>query len=346
MIKTPRHPFIELTIARILTTVREPEILFWGLIFPTLMALGLGIAFTSSPEPLIVVGVEETQGADHLIELLDAHRGVEVFSLLRSETAAALRDGRAHLVVTPDIPPTYRYDPTRPESRLARLVVDDLLQGASGRKDIWSGRENHLVAPGSRYIDWLVPGLLGMNIMGMGMWGIGFSVVVQRSRKLLKWLIATPMRRFHFLGALVAARLVFLGLETLVLLGSARLVFGIPIEGSMVNIAAVSLLGAVTFGSIGLLVASRVRTIEGVSGIINVVMVPMWIASGVFFASSNFPDPLQPLIQAMPLTALVDALRGVMLNGDGLKVLASELLILSAWGSVSFAVALKLFVWR
>ena len=201
-------------------------------------------------------------------------------------------------------------------------------------------------APGYRYVDWLIPGLLGMNIMGTGIWGIGFQIVTQRSRKLLKRMMATPMQRAHYLGSFVVARLVLLALEVAALVGVAWLIFDIPIEGSLVTLALVALVGAMAFGGIGLLTAARPRTIEGVSGIMNVVMAPMWIASGVFFAASNFPDPLQPFIQAMPLTALVDALRGVMLYGDGLGTIGFELLILFAWTGGSFVLALRLFRWR
>ena len=342
----PRHPFIELTIARLLTMLREPEMIFWVFVFPLLMALALGIAFRTPSETTVAVGVEEGAGAAELAATLSAHQGVEIVRVAPGETATALRDGLAHVIVAPGKPPAYRYDPTRPESRLARQTVDDLLQRAAGRKDVWTGREETVTVPGSRYIDWLIPGLLGMNIMGTGMWGIGFTLVVQRARKLLKRLIATPMRRPQFLAALVTARLVLLGLEVAALVGFARLIFGVPIEGSLASLAVVSLLGAMTFGGLGLLTASRARTVEGVSGIMNVVMVPMWICSGVFFAASNFPDPMQPFIQALPLTALIDALRAVMLDGSGLIATGSELLILAAWGAGSFGLALKLFRWR
>ena len=342
----PRHPFVEMTLTRLLILVREPEMIFWVFIFPLLMALALGIAFRSPSEAPVAVAVEEGSGAAALLGALSAHDNVEVVSVDPGGTGAALRDGLAHVVVVPSDPPTYRYDPTRPESRLARQTVDDLLQRAAGRKDVWTGRSETVTAPGSRYIDWLIPGLLGMNIMGTGMWGIGFTLVVQRTRKLLKRLIATPMRRHQYLAALVTARLVLLAIELVALVGFARLMFGVPIEGSLVSLAAVSLLGAMTFGGIGLLTASRAQTIEGVSGIMNVVMAPMWICSGVFFASSNFPDAMQPFIQALPLTALNDALRGVMLDGNGLVANGPDLLILAAWGGASFGVALRIFRWR
>ena len=261
-------------------------------------------------------------------------------------TETALRDGLAHIVVVPGDPPRYRFDPARPESRLARQTVDDLLQRAAGRRDVWTGRDEAVTTTGSRYIDWLIPGLLGMNIMGTGMWGVGFTLVLQRTRKLLMRLIATPMRRHQYLAALVAARLVLLGLEVAALVGFARLLFGVPVNGSPLALGVVSLLGAMTFSGIGLLTASRAQTIEGVSGIMNVVMAPMWICSGIFFAASNFPEPLQPFIQALPLTALVDALRAVMLDGDGLLAIGPELLIVAAWGAASFVLALRIFKWR
>ena len=182
--------------------------------------------------------------------------------------------------------------------------------------------------------------------MGTGMWGVGFAVVVARSRRLLKRMVATPMRRSHYLASLVLARLAFLGLEMLVLLGFSWLAFGVAVAGSLLTLVGVALIGALAFGGIGLLTASRARTIEGVSGIMNVVMVPMWVARGVFFASSNFPDAAQPFIQALPLTALVDALRGVMLNGEAFAGVLRPVGILTLWGMVTFAAALRTFRWQ
>ena len=265
------------------------------------------------------VAVQDGPGAAAMVERLSDATDLTVIVIPPSTDLSAPRDGLASLIVVPGDPPTYRYDPARPESRLSRLLVDRALREAedpvapSQRATI-----EEVSAPGSRYIDWLIPGLLGMNIMGTGMWGVGFSIVVARSRKLLKRMVATPMRRSHYLASLVLARLAFLGLEMLALLGFAWVAFGVTMGGSLLNVVTVALIGALAFGGIGLLTASRARTIEGVSGIMNVVMVPMWVARGVFFASSNFPDEAQPFIRALPLTALVDALRGVMLNGEAL----------------------------
>ena len=341
-----RHPLAALTLARFRLTIREPEMVFWVFVFPILMALALGIAFQTRGEEPAPVAVRDTPGAAPVLAALARAGDLEGFGAREEDELALLRDGRAHLVVVPGSPPTYRYDPVRPESRLTRLLVDRALTAEAGHDPAWTARTEEVATPGSRYIDWLVPGLLGMNIMGSGMWGLGFGIVVSRSRKLLKRMIATPMRRSHFLASLVISRLAFLGLEMLALLGFAAWVFGVGNEGGFAALVVVALVGALAFGGIGLLTASRARTIEGVSGIMNVVMVPMWICSGVFFAVTNFPDAAQPFIRVLPLTALIDALRGVMLNGRALAGVGAELGVLAGWGAVTFALALRVFRWQ
>ena len=235
-----RHPVVELTLARFRILIREPEAFFWAFVFPILMTVALGIAFRAAPAGMVPVAVVQGAHAAHVVAVLESEPSVDAFTIGPAEVDLTLRDGRAHLVVEPGTPPVYRYDPTRPENRLARLLVDGALQRASGRSDLWAARDEPVATPGARYVDWLVPGLLGMNIMSTGMWGIGFSVVMQRSRKLLKRLVATPMRRSHYLIALVAARLAFLVLEVGVLVVFARFFFGVPVEGSLGALAAVS----------------------------------------------------------------------------------------------------------
>jgi ABC-type multidrug transport system permease subunit len=185
-----------------------------------------------------------------------------------------------------------------------------------------------------------------MNIMGTSLWGIGFSVVVARSRKLLKRLMATPMPRAQYLLSHLLARLIFLALEAAALLIFAYVVFGVTSAGSVVLVAGLVLLGALAFSGIGLLISTRATTIEGVSGLMNVVMLPMWLLSGVFFASSNFPDVAQPVIRLLPLTALVDALRAVMLEGHGVGAIGREIATLAIVTVVTFGVSVKLFRWR
>ncbi|HEY8550758.1 MAG TPA: ABC transporter permease [Vicinamibacterales bacterium] len=345
MASSKPHAVVELTLARLREFLREPEAVFWVFAFPVLMALALGIAFRQEREQELVVGVVQEAGSP-IADALRGARNIRVSELTREEAEAALRGGEVMLVVVPGEPPTYRFDPTRPESRTARLLVDDVLQRARGRTDVWQARDDEVVAPGSRYIDWLIPGLLGMNIMGTGLWSVGFSVVVARTRKLLKRFMATPMPRSLYLLSHLLARLVFLVLEVSALLLFAHFVFGVSSAGSLWLVAGLALLGAFTFAGIGLLIASRAKTIEGVSGLMNLVMLPMWLLSGVFFSSSNFPDVAQPFIRLLPLTALNDALRAVMLEGRGVAAIAPEAGLLGVWAVTSFLAALKLFRWR
>jgi len=340
------HPIVELTLARFREFLREPEAVFWVFAFPVIMTCALGIAFRSRGAEPVIVGVVEQEGAEAVRRALDTAGGFTVRAIGPGDIERAVRDGRAPVVVVPGTPPAYRFDEARAESQVARLAVDRALQRAAGRQDAFVASEQPIDAIGSRYIDWLVPGLLGMNIMGTGLWGVGFAIVQARTKKLLKRLVATPMSRAAYLASHVLSRLLFLAMEAVVIVGFAWAVFGVTVRGGVAALAVLALAGALTFGGLGLLVASRARTIEAVSGLMNLVMMPMWVLSGVFFASSNFPDVMQPFIQALPLTALNDALRGVMNEGLSLVALRREIAILMAWGVGTFGLALRLFRWQ
>ncbi len=341
------HPFVQLTLVKLREYTREPESLFWVFAFPVLMTLALGIAFRGGDAPSDVrVGVVRGGGSAALVSTLDADPRVIASEVDPAEANALLRDGRVAVVVAPGEPITYQFDWSRPESAVARFTVDDVLQRAGGRSDAFTPHDEIVVIPGGRYIDWLVPGLLGMNILMTGVWGIAFSLGMSRAKKLLKRLSSTPMRRSHFLGAQIAGRLLFLPIEAGVLIGFSRLVFGVPMAGSWALLAFLTVLGAVMGGALSLLVASRARSFEAVSGLINFATLPMWIFSGVFFASSNFPAVMQPFIQALPLTALNDALRAVMLAGATFGDVSHEIAIMSAWTGACFAIALRIFRWQ
>jgi ABC-2 type transport system permease protein len=343
--RSTRHPLIELILARVREFVREPEAVFWVLVFPIVLAFALGIAFRTKSDEPVYAGVVAGQGSAEMVMALGSSHGMHARIVQPEQADRALRDGQVQVVILPGTPPTYRFDPTRPESRLARLAVDDALQRIAGRTDRFAAAEQPLQVVGARYIDWLIPGLLGMNIMSTGMWSIGFAIVWARTKKLLKRFAATPMSRVDYLLAHLLARMVFLGVEVGALLIFAWLVFSVSVRGSLLLLAAVAVLGALAFGGIGLLVASRARTIEAVSGWMNAVMLPMWVLSGVFFSSANFPAVTQPIIHALPLTALNDAFRAVMLDGASGPAIAGELLTLGVWTVVSFGIALRVFRW-
>jgi len=341
-----RGPLTELTLARIRELTREPEALFWVFVFPIVLTAILGVAFRSRPPEALPVAVVAGPLADAQLAALSKEQALKPSILPEEEARHALARGGVVLVVSGGQTPVYSYDPTQPESRAARLAVDAALQRAAGRADAFTATNAQLTEPGARYVDFLVPGLLGMNLMGTGMWGIGFSLVVARNGNLLKRLVAAPVRKSHLLGAQLTSRLIFLIPEAGALLLFAHFVLGVPFRGSLMLLALVSLLGALSFSGLGLLTAARPRTIEGVSGIMNLVMVPMWIFSGIFFSTERFPAAIQPFVQALPLTALNDALRGVMLQGTGLAPLLPELAVLAVWGTLSFVLALKFFRWQ
>lgn len=339
-------PLLELTRARIRELTREPEAVFWVFVFPILLAAILGLAFRSRPLEALPVAVIAGPHADARRAALATGSDLKPSILSDADARLALARGRVVLIVSADDDPSYEYDPTQPESRAARLAVDAALQRAAGRTDAFTPGRIEVTEAGARYVDFLVPGLLGMNLMGTGMWGIGFSLVVARNGNLLKRLVAAPARRSHLLGAQLISRLIFLIPEAGALLLFAFFVLGVPLRGSVLLVVGTSLLGAVTFSGLGLLTAARPRTIEGVSGLMNLVMVPMWVFSGIFFSTDRFPASVQPFVHALPLTALNDALRAVMLEGAGVMTLAPNLALLALWGTISFALALKFFRWQ
>lgn len=340
--------YLHLLMARMLELKREPEVIFWVFVFPLLLALGLGIAFRTKPADVPSIAIAAGPNAELTRQMLKPWNHKIHCDILDEPYALdSFRLGKYDLVVIPNRERgfAYRYDPARPESVLARAEVDDALQAAAGRKDPLPTSSQDSSEPGSRYIDFLIPGLVGMNLMNSGMWGIGFALVDMRQRKLLKRFIATPMRRSDFLLALASSRLVMMIIEVGLLLGFGAAVFHMRVLGSWWSILLLGSVGAITFGGLGLLTASRVQKIESVSGLINLVMMPMWIFSGVFFSYQRFPMIVQPWIRALPLTALNDALRAIILEGAPLGSQVGRLVVLLAWGGISFVLALRWFRW-
>ncbi len=344
------NPLLELTAMRVREFLREKEAVFWVFVFPVLMTFALGIAFrNTAPDktPVAIEAAATDARVDEVAGVLSRSADVTATVMSPEEAAQALRSGKVAIVVKPANDSfEYRFDPTRPESRTARLLVDDVLQRGKGRADVLKTGDQEVTEPGARYVDFLVPGLIGMNLMGSGLWGLGFTVVIARSRKLLKRFAATPMKRSHYLLSFMLSRLVFLVLEVAAVVIFAIVAFGFTVRGSWLSLVLTIVLGGFTFSGIGLLVAARPTTIEGVSGLMNFIMLPMWLLSGTFFSSERFPQVLQPFIKALPLTALNDILRAVMNEGAPLSANWIPIAVLLAWFLVSFVVALKIFRWQ
>ena len=341
--------YTHLLAARMKELKREPEVIFWVFVFPLLLAAGLGIAFRNKPADATSIAIVGpfAQDVQSLLERSPQHNSIHAVVVDEAQAVNSFRLGKYDLVVRPrgEGFVEYVYDPTRPESVLSRTVVDDALQRAAGRQDQFHAVSVASTEPGSRYIDFLIPGLLGMNLMNAAMWGIGFALVDMRQRKLLKRFVGTPMRRSDFLLALTSSRLVLMLIEVALLLSLGVLAFHMRVMGSLLTIILIGAVGAISFGGLALLVASRAQKIESVSGLMNLVMMPMWIFSGVFFSYERFPAMLQPLIKALPLTALNDALRSTILQGEPLSAQAGRLLVLAVWGAIPFALALRWFRW-
>lgn len=339
----------QLTFVRLVLFLREPEAVFWVFVFPVVLALVLGLAFKGRGQEASPVGVIEGTIPQAWTVALQTSSDVELLQFSdREQALRKLRSGAVAALVarSDDGELRVRFDPARPEGETARLRVEDVLQRAEGRTDVVPVLRENVTETGARYIDFLLPGLLGMNLMGTGMWGTGFALVDWRQKKLLKLFMATPMRRPNFLLAQMFSRLLFLIAEVGVICAFGVWVLGVPMRGDLASFAVVCVLGALCFSGIGLLVASRATTLEGVSGIMNFVMMPMWLLSGVFFSYERYPEMLWPLIRLLPLTALNDALRAVMLEGTGLVQSSGALLVLAVSTALSFAIALRIFRWR
>jgi len=347
------RPLVQLVLARLRAFYREPGAVFWVYGFPLLMVVALGIAFRSSPVEKVTVDIQAGPEAERTRDALlsQAHGTSLTFAVQINDEATSrrrLRTGKTDLVVIASSENyQYRLDKSRAESRLARTAVHEALQQAAGRTDpVPTLPDEEMLEPGSRYIDFLVPGLVGMGLMGGGMWGVGFAIVDMRIRKLLKRFVATPMRRTDFLLGIMISRLAFMIPEVLVILIFARVFFGVVMSGSFLAVFVLIFVGAFTFAGLGLLTGCRAKTLETASGLMNLTMLPMWLLSGIFFSPDRFPQAVQPLIRIVPLTPLIEGLRAVMLEGASLASQGANIAILLVWGAVTFGLGLKLFRWN
>jgi ABC-2 type transport system permease protein len=353
-IRTPRgwkeSQLAQMVFVRLREFYREPEAFFWVFVFPILLAGGLGIAFRNRPADIVHVAVIEAQPAmlGTASTLLADNKGIDIRTMAEDSAALALRTGKVALIAVrgADGSVEYRYDPAREESRTARLVFDNALQRAMGRTDASAPTDKLVTEKGARYIDFLIPGLLGMNLLGSGVWGLGFALVDLRRKKLLKRLVATPMSRAQFLASFMISRLFLLCIEVSALVGFGVLVFGVPLRGPIWVMAVIAIVASLCFSGLGLLISSRVKTMEGASGLMNAAMLPMWVLSGVFFASSNFPAAMQPLVKALPLTAVNDALRANMLQGASIGGVLPQLAVIGVWTVLCFTISLRYFDWK
>ncbi len=356
---------------------RQPAVLFWGIVFPILMSLGLGIAFTQKTEVFHQVAVisdalppgvsshidsflqshgttiQPTEDSAHRyrISLTEDHLGKTTFTFLKTDSRQAmvlLKRGRVSVLIDEhDGTIRYHFDPLNIDAQLAYRKLSKLL----GREQPVCPQENRdsidpLTVTGTRYIDFLIPGLMSMGIMMSCMWGISYGLIEKRSRKLLRRMVATPMKKSYFLMALMIVRLAMNFIESGLLFLFAYFVFDITIQGNIPALILFFIAGNIAFGGIAVFVSSRTANTEIGNGLVNVVVMPMMVLSGVFFSYHNFPEWSIPFIQKLPLTMLADGIRSIFIEGAGFSETALPTFILLAVGILFFTTGLKIFKWH
>jgi len=336
-------PLVQLTLTRFREFYREPESIFWVVVFPIILAAGLGLAFPGAQPPL---RVSATQPA--IASALSGDRRLEVRTTPVAQAEAALKAGKTVLIAQPRPGGgvLFRYDAANADGRTARLLADRALQRAAGQTDPVPTSDRAIAEPGGRYIDFVTPGLMGLTLITSAVWGVGYTIVDIRRRHLLKQLVGSPMPRWAFLASFVIYRLTMMFLEAGTVLVFGVAAFGVPLRGSFLALGLCCVMTTLACTALGLLIASRVRTNEAVTGLTNLVVMPMWIVSGVFFSAQRFPEWAQPAIRYLPLTAAIDGLRANMLDGAGVAAILPQLGVLAAWAAICFAGALALFRWR
>ena len=342
MSRLSESSLFQLTVTRFRLLFREPEAVFWIFVFPIVLSVGLSIAFRNRPADMLQVAGTTAQ----ITQALNAEKGLSAITLDEASGGNALVTGKILLLAVQQPGSIkFEYDNTNPEARTARLIANRAIQRAGGQREPVGTVDELIHETGSRYIDFVIPGLLGMNLMSSAIWALGFSIVEARQKKLLKRLVASPMSRWQYLASFLLSRLLLLVIEVGVFLCFSHFAFGVPVRGSLWQLGSLCVLASLTFSAIGLLLASRAKTMEAASGLMNLTMMPMWILSGVFFSASRFPNVVQPFIHALPLTAAIDALRGNMLQGTPLAHLLVPIGILFIWLLISFSLSLRIFRW-
>jgi len=358
----------QLIISRFLETIREPEVLFWGMVFPVLISIGLGLAFMQKSESkfnimlvesrqteldslLAVYGEKSEKNGQTVMTWLvsDEILGNTRFTFVRNswdDAIIALKRGEAAVIVTDSLSQLhYHFDPRNAEAELAYMKLSDLLQSPSNERATQQ-QLSPLTLKGVRYIDFFVPGLIAFGLMSSLLWGISYTIIECRSQKLLRRMIATPMKKSNFLIAIIFVRLVMNVVEGLIIFFFAWLLFDIRIQGSLGALAMLFVAGNVAFAGVAVLISTRTSKTEAGSGLINAVQMPMMILSGIFFSYHNFPEWSIGAIKLLPLTALADGMRSIFNESAGWMEIVTPTIALSALGIICFTVGTKVFKWQ
>jgi ABC-type multidrug transport system permease subunit len=365
----------QLIAAQFREIIREPGVLFWGILFPILMSLGLGLAFTKKGEVTRKIGVisdsrvyENPTLSSFLMNnceknpspkqgswkcryvIKDEKLGNSVFlfyDLKWEEATRLLKRGTMNVLVAASGDSVeYHFDPMNSDAELTYLKLGNIISKGKLPETGNNSEIRPLTVTGTRYIDFLVPGLITMGVMMSCMWGISYGIIEKRSKKLLRRLVATPMRKSHFLIALITVRVVMNFIESFALLIFALLAFRIKIQGDITALILIYLAGNIAFAGIAVFVSSHTSNTEVGNGLINFVVMPLMVLSGIFFSYQNFPEWSLGVIKNLPLTMMTDGFRSILNEGSGMPQVILPIIILTATGALFFSAGLKIFKWH
>lgn len=369
--------FLILFIMHAKTLMRQPAVLFWGIVFPILMALGLGLAFTQKMDTVHKIAVVSDQKdisadssnafeqfllnrtekvkdntgrkSEYKITLRDKKLGNNTYIFQRStdkDATVMLKRGEINLIIEQKGSKTeYHFDPVNSDAQLTYLNLSRVIN--SKNNQVQTSRENiePLTLKGTRYIDFFIPGLIAMGIMMSSVWGLGYGIIETRSKKLLRRMIATPMKKSYFLISLITVRSIMNFIEAALVFIFSYLVFGIVIQGSIAALFLIFIAGNVSFAGISILTSSRTDNPEVGNGLINAIATPMIVLSGIFFSYHNFPDWAIGFIKILPLTLLADGIRSIFIEGAGLAESTVPFFALIITGIICFYIGLRFFKW-
>jgi ABC-type multidrug transport system permease subunit len=358
----------QLTLTQFLETVREPSVLFWGIVFPILISIGLGLAFTQTSEAKFHIALVEKQPTklDSLLTVYaksSLHKGESVQTWTITDKTlgntelnfhrkdwnnaiVALKRGEADVILTDSAGQIcYRFDPHNSQAQLIYMKLSYLMKHPSAAASLEQGRIEPLTLKGVRYIDFLIPGLITLGILNALMWGISYAIIERRSQKLLRRMVATPMKKSNFLIAMMLVRFLMNIVEAGILFFFSWLFFGIVIQGNIGALLTILFAGNVAFAGLSVLIATRASKTEVGQGWINAVTMPMMILSGIFFSYHGFPEWSIKVIKLLPLTALTDGVRSIFNEGAGWLDISTPTVALSAFGVICFILGLRFFKW-
>lgn len=365
------NQFWQLTRAHLMEIVREPGVLFWGIVFPIFMSLGLGIAFMQKQDTtrkVAMIAGDQKMLADSVLKsyatidtksrsdsvaytlvLKNDQLGSTTYLFYRMSwnmAEVALKQGKINFIIDEEKGKTvFRFDPLNPDAQLVYLKLEPVFGGGKSVAVENTESIRPLTVTGTRYIDFLIPGLLAMGIMMSTMWGLSYGIIEKRSKKLLRRMVATSMNKSYFLISFMLVRMLMNFVEAVLLIIFASLAFHITIQGSIPALLAIFVAGNIGFAGLAFFISCRTAKTEIGNGLINVIVMPMMLLSGVFFSYHNFPDALIPFLQKLPLTLVADGMRSIFIEGAGMLQIAFPVAILTIGGSIFFLLGLKFFRW-